>query len=1780
MPALRSATGDAHIATFYSFKGGVGRSLLLANVGWLLSARRRVVLWDLDVEAPGLHLIPSLRPPEVKRGFLEWLADWQGANAFQTKGRLAPRDAKALARLVLPVPARPNLSILPAFGDGADFARLYAEGQWRRFLVEEPALGLALFDAVLGLLGEGRQHVLIDSRTGITDLGGFLAALLPHATVLVGGYGHQSVHGLLHVKRALEPATQGRWPQRERLGGGARLQLVHAVSPVPEDEAESAERRRTWATEFGSVRPIEIPWDRRLLWTERLLAADDPEGATARAYAQVTERLSGLRDELLASAEAVRAEAARDPQPERGLEFGPRRGWSFEERVKRLLELHGYAVEPKQVLGGHEIDLVARRTGGLDEECWWVECKDHRQPVRKEVLEKLAAWVGGQAGSQRNARAMVVGREFTPAAVSFAKDRPDLLRVWTVDDLERRLFDPRPYLHTLVTGFEQSSLSRTYVEQRALLEGKPEDAEPVDLLAHALAWAEGDGPRLWLLLGDYGTGKTSFFQRFSAELARRALADPEAPFPVAVDLKLVANATSAETLLFEHLRQRAPLFRGNPEALVHLLSAGRCVLLLDAFDEMGVAAAGRSVEEQFRELARLTGEEPLEPRRGNRVLVTCRAHFFRDQQQVKDTAAGRPGGLVAAEGSALGRLARRFNAEIDEICLFDDRQIADFLEKHLGAADAVRARDFIGKTYGLQTLAPRPVLLEMIVQSLPRLWREKAGQLTPAGLYEIYTRQWLEDRSGRHLQTSAILRHRLLTLLAAVLWRSADRQLHHRELLDEVRRLEGLFPGLDHDRVDVELRTAAFLVRSADGYYRFSHKSFLEFFLARGLWEKLGAGGEEAAVALDLPALSPEVGDFFWQMPAGGYMERLAVLRAILQAPYRARIGENALRLGVWSRTSTGVPFEVEDARLAGAHLEGEDLRGVRLPAADLSGAGLGGCDLTETCLPGARLDGADLRGALAAGADLTAASLEESSLQRADLSRACLCRANLPGADLRESILDDTDLSGACLAACDLTGASGDRSCFATADLRHVRLGASVWTRPLFAGSLLEGAEAAAWLVAEEDLALPLAVPVGRLEGLEARVDFRSGHWGWVRAVAWSADGQRLASGGDDGTVRVWDGETGALARELVGTGGSVWSLAWAPSGRELAAGSDDGTVRVWDGETGALARELGGIGGGTGGTVWSLAWAPSGRELASGSADGKVRVCVAATGALARELGGPGGSVWSVAWAPSGRELAAGSADGTVRVWDAETGAQARELGGTGGSVWSLAWAPSGRELAAGSTDVRVWDGETGAVARDLDGVTGSSVSSLAWAPSGRDLAAGSTDGTVRVWDWVTGALARELGGSGSSVWSLAWAPSGRELAAGSEDGTVRVWDGETVALARELRGSGAGAGSVAWAPSGRELAVGSEDGTVRVWDGVTGALARELGGAGGSVLSLAWAPSGRELAIGSEDGTVQVWDGETGAPEWELWGPQGRVSSVAWAPSGRELAAASTDEMVRVWEVETGALARELGDTRGRVLSVAWAPSGRELAAGSLDGFVRVWDVATGALARALGGTGGSVWSVAWAPSGLALAAGSSDGTVRVWELETSAVARELGGGGGRISSFAWAPSGLELAVGSQDGFVRVWEVETGALARELAGTGGRVLSVAWAPSGRELAAGSADGTVRVWNEETWDLKVTFQTRERMGLATVPGGWFIHSPREEPLDSRRFCLLTATPSPGIARGWRVLPLGGLARYLESPERVRASLAGERQAAAILPGPQAPAADPPKKRRRRRGA
>src|SRR5215510_4755445 len=295
-------------------------------------------------------------------------------------------------------------------------------------------------------------------------------------------------------------------------------------------------------------------------------------------------------------------------------------------------------------------------------------------------------------------------------------------------------------------------------------------------------------------------------------------------------------------------------------------------------------------------------------------------------------------------------------------------------------------------------------------------------------------------------------------------------------------------------------------------------------------------------------------------------------------------------------------------------------------------------------------------------------------------------------------------------------------------------------------------------------------------------------GHKDFISRIAWSPDGQALASGSFDRTIKLWDTQAGELRQTLEGHTLNIHSVAWSPNGRLLASGSWDKTIKLWDTSTGKVRRTLTGHSG----TVFSVAWAPDGRTLASGSSDRTIRLWDPASGRRRWTLQGHAEAVNSVAWSPDGRWLASAANDDTIRLWDPHTGKLVRTCRGHTRSVLSLAWSPDGQTLASGSHEatIRLWDMETGQEASVLEGHTGA-VMSVAFSANGRFLASKSRDHTVRLWRCDTWEVVAVLDEPGSARWlsGLAFHPHTLALAtidegewargSGYEDRTIQLWD-----------------------------------------------------------------------------------------------------------------------------------------------------------------------------------------------------------------------------------------------------------------------------------------------------------------------------------------------------------------------------------------------------------------
>jgi len=246
-------------------------------------------------------------------------------------------------------------------------------------------------------------------------------------------------------------------------------------------------------------------------------------------------------------------------------------------------------------------------------------------------------------------------------------------------------------------------------------------------------------------------------------------------------------------------------------------------------------------------------------------------------------------------------------------------------------------------------------------------------------------------------------------------------------------------------------------------------------------------------------------------------------------------------------------------------------------------------------------------------------------------------------------------------------------------------------------------------------------------------------------------------------------------LVRTLTGHTGSVLSVTFSPDGQFLASGSEDNTVKIWRVSDGKETRTLTGhiLG------VNSVAFSPDGQFLASGSTDKTVKIWRVSDGSLVRTLTGHTDLVYPVAFSPDGQFLASGSLDKTVKLWRVSDGKEVRTLTGHKGSVYSVAFSPDGQFLASGSLDntVKIWRVSDGSLVRTLTGHT-DPVRSVAFSPDGQFLASGSLDKTVKIWRVSDGKEVRTLTGHKGSVYSVAFSPDGQFLASGSSDDTVKIW------------------------------------------------------------------------------------------------------------------------------------------------------------------------------------------------------------------------------------------------------------------------------------------------------------------------------------------------------------------------------------------------------------------
>jgi len=410
-------------------------------------------------------------------------------------------------------------------------------------------------------------------------------------------------------------------------------------------------------------------------------------------------------------------------------------------------------------------------------------------------------------------------------------------------------------------------------------------------------------------------------------------------------------------------------------------------------------------------------------------------------------------------------------------------------------------------------------------------------------------------------------------------------------------------------------------------------------------------------------------------------------------------------------------------------------------------------------------------------------------------------------------------------------------------------------------------------------------------------------GHIGAIEGVSFLPDGHSLVSCGTDRTVRLWqwpaDDPTNFVVRVIGAHLDGAICLAVTRDGSMLATGANDGTVKLWniaehdkrEDSQASTEFKFGNDGGSH--RLWSVLPLP----------DRKRGLVITQDGAefwdltSGRKLASWPDATGRGALSPDGKSLAIGNPeDGTLKLWEVATGkliaSVKTEYVKTKYGTPVLTFSPDGRTLASGwGADgggmahplIRLWDVAAGLKAIRTIYTSSASIDALSFSPDGKTLAASPGQGAILLFDGSTGqAQGTITTADRMRIVSIVFSPDNKTLAAGRESGVVCLWDTQTGEFLKGFKGHASTVLALAFSPDGGTLASGGADATVRLWDVLTGQerVTVTSSNSQNGVSSLAFA-DGSTLIAGYEDGWVSIRRG--------IHNPEADVESVTVEESG---------------------------------------------------------------------------------------------------------------------------------------------------------------------------------------------------------------------------------------------------------------------------------------------------
>jgi WD40 repeat protein len=1033
-------------------------------------------------------------------------------------------------------------------------------------------------------------------------------------------------------------------------------------------------------------------------------------------------------------------------------------------------------------------------------------------------------------------------------------------------------------------------------------------------------WVKQNNENFLIILGDLGTGKTTTTRYLCNEWIQRYINDEfNHPVPLYIELKKDMTDWSFEKIIETHMgNNRRP--RETFKNICRFWEQGKIIIVIDAFD---VIIEGADKEEQIE---KLNSFKPISKKA--KLILSCRTHYFKSIDEQQTISSEIPGTELYKKVQHIPGSCILYLQE------FTSHQIKQYIQYFRSNPD-----EDLKKIYHLEMIAGRPLLLSMIIQTLPLLDTNKP--ISYVEIYSSYTKIWIDRQeiefANRVMtnETKKILLHQM----AWQMWNNDSDKLHVEEITNLLSNIDAHFyNNKEYLNIIKYSLTPSFLEQKEKDFYSFKHQSFKEFFIAQKIYEALKQQKNDITV-LETHRFTKEISIFLAQFDRNNEINNY--LKNILRSTYQKNISENAIQILYWKaryechmenqinisqlyqfqNTTEGLfPDKIQ---LQDALLQSIELSGAYLKKADFSYADLSNATLIYAILDQARLD----------NANLTGVCFDNASIKKTDFTAA-----NIKNASFNDAVANETHLESAYN--------------YELARLKRIKghteqTGFEKTKRLKPVVQSLGHCNRCVTTDINKDKKLSASGGEDGLILIYDKIDYRilwalEGHTGTVNMVRFSNNSSLLASCSNDKTVRLWDLHKGRLIHTFKEYNNAVSCIEFSNDDQFIATSSSSQII-IWDINTkekitqhsidhfiielsfsnsnilftkdieknesqwevrkdGLLSfegniqieqkihkEELVDIQPGHKSAILSLDTSPDGTLLASANMNNTIRIWDFKNKCLKYLLQGHSKKVTGVVFIDQKTLISCGH-DKAICKWDVQEGTCLKSISGHDNYINQIAYSTKLNIIASASNDktISLWDESL----ENLDTLIGHDdwVTTVCFSKDGRLLASGGRDHKIILWNSFTRQKRSVLKGHTDEITNLEFTSDHQYVISSSLDRTIRIWNIDTEEC-HILRGHDEGVRSLSIVDN--LLVSGGRDNTIRLWDTINKKCQSVLEGNMGQVNAIHYSPNHNNCFLSAGDaGRIQLWDYKRekcvlmmyafGEDSWLFLTPDGRFKS----------------------------------------------------------------------------------------------------------------------------------------------------------------------------------------------------------------------------------------------------------------------------------------------------------